>query len=277
MAAVTRAAYEVAAKMADDLWNYCDPRSCNLPLATNPLHLAAILGVYLYFVLSLGPRLMKNRPPFELRTIMLVYNGVQVVWCGYLFYECIRLAWGWKYSYICEPLSMEMEPYDFEVARTVWLYFILKIVDLLDTVFMVLRKNHRQISFLHVYHHSGMVFCIWMGTKAFPGGHHTFLGFINCFVHCLLYGYYFLSLYNPKIKVAWWKKYITVVQIVQFAMNVAHESLPLLMPNCEVNKVISGALVIQNLFMFVLFTDFYLKNYSDKAIARKTAAVAKES
>lgn len=41
----------------------------------------------MYFVLSLGPRLMKHREPFDLRTVMLVYNAVQVVWCGYIFYE----------------------------------------------------------------------------------------------------------------------------------------------------------------------------------------------
>lgn len=50
------------------------------------------------------------------------------------------------------------------------------------------------------------------------GGHHTFVGFINSFVHCLLYGYYFLSLYDPTFKVAWWKKYITIVQIVSIRL-----------------------------------------------------------
>lgn len=264
-----------AAEMADfawnKAWNYCDPRTCYLPFTGSPLPMAAVLGLYLYFVLSLGPRLMKDRKPFELRTVMLVYNAVQVLCCGYIFRESIRLAWWGHYSYICEPLSMEMEPFDFQVAWTVWLYFMLKLVDLLDTVFMVLRKNFHQITFLHVYHHAGMVFCIWFGAKAFPGGHHTFVGFINCFVHCLLYGYYFLSLYNPGFKAAWWKKYITLLQIVQFGMNMIHEGIPLFMPNCNVEKFICGVLVIQNFFMFALFGDFYLKSYSNKAVARRAA------
>ncbi|KAE8750684.1 hypothetical protein FOCC_FOCC002664 [Frankliniella occidentalis] len=209
-----------------------------MPMVKNPLPVAAIICGYLYFVLSLGPRLMKHRQPFNLDRVMLVYNAVQVIWCGYL----IR-----------------------ETAFGVWLYFILKIVDLLDTVFMVMRKNFRQISFLHVYHHSGMVFCIWLGAKVYPGGHHTLLGLINCIVHCFLYGYYFLSLVEPRVKRAWWKKYITLIQLVQFGMNVVHEALPFLIAGCEVDRRISGALVVQNVFMFVLFAEFYYKNYIRKA------------
>lgn len=32
-------------------------------------------------------------------------------------------------------------------------YFILKLIDYLDTVFFILRKKWAQVSFLHVYHH----------------------------------------------------------------------------------------------------------------------------
>jgi len=45
------------------------------------------------------------------------------------------------------------------MARAVWLYYIAKITELLDTVFFVLRKKQRQISFLHLYHHTLMPVC----------------------------------------------------------------------------------------------------------------------
>lgn len=264
MSRVVGATVDVLTHFATGLWTYADPRSEHLPMVKNPLPVAAIICGYLYFVLSLGPRLMKHRQPFNLDRVMLVYNAVQVIWCGYLIRECVRLAWGWKYSWTCQPLPTGMEVADYETAFGVWLYFILKIVDLLDTVFMVMRKNFRQISFLHVYHHSGMVFCIWLGAKVYPGGHHTLLGLINCIVHCFLYGYYFLSLVEPRVKRAWWKKYITLIQLVQFGMNVVHEALPFLIAGCEVDRRISGALVVQNVFMFVLFAEFYYKNYIRK-------------
>lgn len=61
-------------------------------------------------------------------------------------------------------------------ARGVYLYFLAKISELLDTVFFVLRKKDRQISFLHLYHHTVMPMISWGATKYYPGGHGTFIG-----------------------------------------------------------------------------------------------------
>lgn len=55
------------------------------------------------------------------------------------------------------------------MARAVWLYYICKITELLDTVFFVLRKKQNQITFLHVYHHTLMPFCGFVGLKYFAG------------------------------------------------------------------------------------------------------------
>jgi len=101
------------------------------------------------------------------------------------------------------------------MARAVWLYYIAKITELLDTVFFVLRKKQRQISFLHLYHHTLMPVCAFIGVKYFAGGHGTLLGFINSFIHIIMYAYYLLSAMGPAVqKYLWWKKYITILQIV---------------------------------------------------------------
>jgi elongation of very long chain fatty acids protein 7 len=55
------------------------------------------------------------------------------------------------------------------MARAVWLYYMAKIVELLDTVFFVLRKKNSQVSFLHLYHHSLMPICAFIGVKYFAG------------------------------------------------------------------------------------------------------------
>lgn len=55
----------------------------------------------------------------------------------------------------------------------------------------------------------------WGTTKYFPGGHGTFIGWINSFVHIIMYTYYFLSAFGPKMqKYLWWKKHITNLQMV---------------------------------------------------------------
>lgn len=53
---------------------------------------------------------------------------------------------------------------------------MVKILDLLETIFFVLRKKQNQVTFLHVYHHMGMVMGSWIATKYLAGGHVTFLG-----------------------------------------------------------------------------------------------------
>lgn len=50
-----------------------------------------------------------------------------------------------------------------------WWMYMLKIVELVETVFFVLRKKQNQVSALHVYHHVSMVLLAWIGVKYFPG------------------------------------------------------------------------------------------------------------
>ena len=40
------------------------------------------------------------------------------------------------------------------MANVLWLFYMSKILDFMDTVFIVLGKKWEQLSFLHVYHHT---------------------------------------------------------------------------------------------------------------------------
>ena len=113
-----------------------------------------------------------------------------------------------------------------QMARGVYAYFVCKLIELLDTVFFVMRKKQRQISFLHVYHHGMMPICAWIGVRFVPGGHGTLLGVINSFIHILMYTYYMLSAFGPEVqKYLWWKKYLTSLQLVQFTIILVHNLL----------------------------------------------------
>lgn len=62
-----------------------------------------------------------------------------------------------------------------------------------------------------------MPISVWWGVKFFPGGQSTFFGFLNTFVHIIMYGYYMLAAMGPKVqKYLWWKKYLTLLQMVNF-------------------------------------------------------------
>lgn len=50
-----------------------------------------------------------------------------------------------------------------------WWYLMNKIVDFMDTIFMILRKKNHQVTFLHVYHHAIMVVLSWVSMKYMGG------------------------------------------------------------------------------------------------------------
>lgn len=53
----------------------------------SPLLPITIIVFYLYFVEKLGPQLMKNRPPFKIEKIIILYNAAQVLLAGYIVKE----------------------------------------------------------------------------------------------------------------------------------------------------------------------------------------------
>lgn len=53
----------------------------------SPFPQTIIIAAYIYFVTNLGPKLMENRKPFELRQLMVIYNFGVVALSVYLTYE----------------------------------------------------------------------------------------------------------------------------------------------------------------------------------------------
>jgi len=78
----------------------------------------------------------------------------------------------------------------------------------------------------------------------------TFMGFLNTFVHTVMYGYYLLAAMGPWIRpYLWWKKYLTKIQLIQFVAIFIHaaqvkNTSAALTPNNFVN---SGLLDFPNL------------------------------
>lgn len=249
---------------------FVDPRVLRFPIMVNPAAMLGIITVYLLLVLKIGPEFMKNRPAYKLERIIQVYNAIQVLACIYVVQQTIQHCYLQGYNILCEPVDFSTAYRPMKITEIVYVYFAIKVIDLLDTVFFVLRKKQTQVSFLHVYHHAGMVILVWHGCKYFPGGHSIFIGAINSFVHVVMYSYYFLTSLNPEYrKNIWWKKYITQIQLIQFFLISLHYAILLFQPNCKFPKWVVGVLMPQNFFMFVLFGDFYYKNYIKKASDKK--------
>uniref|UniRef100_A0A2S2QWI8 Elongation of very long chain fatty acids protein n=1 Tax=Sipha flava TaxID=143950 RepID=A0A2S2QWI8_9HEMI len=239
-----------------------DSRIKEMWLMDSPWPVITILAAYLYFVLKIGPEFMKYRRPMNIDRVVMVYNIIQVLFSLYIVREAFRLVWlQGDYRSNC----IEIDYSDTDLAKekiwAVWLYFFSKILDLLDTVFFILRKKQNQVTFLHIYHHTMVLSFSWGVLRFYPGGQITFFGTINAFVHVVMYSYYFLTILKPEYKKAWWKKYLTQLQLIQFVITGLHGIIALLATDCSFPKFIILLALPQDFFMFILFWDFYKKAY----------------
>lgn len=51
----------------------------------------------------------------------------------------------------------------------VYMYYLNKLTDLIETVFFVMKKSWRQVTFLHVYHHASVIACNYIDIYLQPG------------------------------------------------------------------------------------------------------------
>ncbi|KAG0195576.1 hypothetical protein BGX28_001063, partial [Mortierella sp. GBA30] len=142
------------------------PLARELPLM-NPFHVLLIALAYLVAVF-LGMQIMKNFDRFEVKTFSLFHNfclvSISAYMCGGILYEAYQANYGLFENLADHSLK------GLPMAKMIWLFYFSKIMEFVDTMIMVLKKNNRQISFLHVYHHCSIFTIWWLVTFVAPNG-----------------------------------------------------------------------------------------------------------
>ncbi|XP_074977017.1 very long chain fatty acid elongase 7-like isoform X1 [Caretta caretta] len=239
-----------------------DPRTDRWLLVYSPLPVTLLFTLYLVFV-ALGPRLMRKWEPLRLKGLLTAYNLTLVALSIYMFYEFLVTSVLANYSYLCQPVDYTQSKLGMrQMARVCWWFFFSKVIELLDTVFFILRKKPEQVTFLHVYHHGTMLFNWWAGVKYVPGGQAFFIGMLNSFVHIFMYLYYGLASLGPQMqRYLWWKRYLTILQLCQFVAIAIHSSYNLF-TECPFPKGFNIAVFLYILSLIVLFLNFYYWTYT---------------
>lgn len=87
------------------------------------------------------------------------------------------------------------------------------------------------------------------------------IGFLNSFVHIIMYFYYMVAAMGPKYKkYIWWKKYMTWLQLAQFGIMLVY-LLFITFFNCKMHKSLTFFFVGNVVIFIYLFSDFYRKSY----------------
>lgn len=234
-----------------------------------PWLVTLFIASYLYFVLRAGPKWMESREAFDLKPLIRVYNFGMVIFNAYLFYHASPFL---NFGLYCWGCKQALQPMARDSIPVVWLVLVSRFFDFFDTVFFVLRKKFTHVSFLHVFHHTVVPIGFWIGIKFafFPVC--CFIPYLNLVVHVIMYSYYGLSTFGPKIqKYLWWKKYLTRLQILQFLIALVHSLQPLFQPCTFPVIFVMGQTLGAILFLW-LFMSFYFKAYRMQRNAPAQAA-----
>lgn len=95
-----------------------------------------------------------------------------------------------------------------------------------------------------------------------PGGHSTFFGFVNAFIHIVMYTYYMMAAIGPEMqKYLWWKKYLTILQMIQFISIMIHAFQLFLSNPCDYPMAFAYWIGAHAVMFYFLFSNFYQQAY----------------
>ncbi|TPX58200.1 very-long-chain 3-oxoacyl-CoA synthase [Powellomyces hirtus] len=190
--------------------------SQKLPLQ-DPFHVALIIAGYLVMVFG-GKKLMRNANKFQVKGLMLLHNAGLAALSAYMCLATLKEAYDQNYRLVGNLADESKQGWP--MAKLMWLFYISKTIEFVDTLIMVLKKNDRQISFLHLYHHGSIFAVWWLVVLKAPTGESYFSAALNSFIHVVMYGYYLCMAVGIR-QVSFIKRYITAMQMTQFCCMMA--------------------------------------------------------
>lgn len=168
-----------------------DPRIDGYPLMdsftpTALISLAYVVGVWAWVKIAAPKKTAKKsanghatngsakpapaKSSFDLiKCLMIIYNVSMVIYSAFIVGETCYLLYKAGYGMGCIPYDKSDNELQRRFVRIGYLFYFSKFLELLDTLFFLLRGKFDQVSFLHVFHHGAMPPSIWWGIKYAPG------------------------------------------------------------------------------------------------------------
>jgi elongation of very long chain fatty acids protein 6 len=247
----------------------------------------SIVYSFIYIILVYGgQKLMKNREKFHLYRSLVGWNIVLAI---FSIMGAIRFLPNFFAIFYNKGVVHTICKFDYNFGISgcwAWLFVLSKVAELIDTAFIVLRKQ--KLIFLHWYHHATVLVYCWYSVHGLASSGRWFVA-MNYFVHAIMYSYYAFRAMRFSIP-----KYINIIitslQISQMVIGIVVNSIAYYKKNRGEKCDVSYDNIYWSFFMyftyFLLFFHFfrnaYLKKASraqekiDLALTKKNNAVGKD-
>jgi len=185
-----------------------------------------------------------------------IFLALLSVWMGSsMIYYHNKLGypiWGFDYD----------ETRDLPMSLVMYVFYLSKYYEFFDTFIMLMKGNLDQITFLHVYHHASTCFVFWWVSNRAPGGDAWWIVTVNSWVHVIMYTYYFLTSVlerKQRAKYLWWGKYLTLIQMIQFAVGIIHSVFCIYYS--PYSQFAVRMQIVDMTILLALFLNFYIRKH----------------
>jgi len=209
--------------------------------------------VYIAFVYY-GQKYMAKRQAYELNGPLAIWNFIMAVFSIYGAYMVVPVfihEWFHGKGFFHEMCSGDVE------THSPWtMYFCLsKIPELLDTVFIVLRK--KPLRFLQYYHHIVTMWFCWAAwaRKLECGG---LFAVMNLVVHSVMYSYFMCSALHIRWP-EWARQSITMAQLSQMFFGMGFVIMSILY--CPADTFMLTCGLVMYISYFILFAQLFYQMY----------------
>jgi len=215
-----------------------------------PFFVTVIYILFVYF----GRKYMEKREAFDLQGPLAFWNFLLAAFSIYGAYQILPNflnEWVNGRGFLWEQCHG-----DNEIKNPWTLFFCLsKIPELLDTVFIVLRK--RPLRFLQYYHHIVTMWFCWSAwaNKLECGGTYAVM---NLVIHSFMYTYYMCSALHIRWP-DWARKCITLGQLSQMIFGIIFVIIPLVY--CPSALTLLFSALIMYITYFLLFAHLFYEMY----------------